>query len=49
VAGIERAAGAAALRRLWDGPETMPTPEEIEAPDAWVRRMGLDRPEGGMA
>ena len=49
VAGIERAAGAAALRRLWDGPETLPTPEEIEAPDAWVRRMGLDRPEGGMA
>ena len=31
VAGIERAAGAAALRRLWDGPETLPTPEEIEA------------------
>jgi len=49
VAGIERAAGAAALRRLWDGPETLPTPEEIDAPDAWVRRMGLDRPEGGMA
>ncbi|MCJ7709198.1 MAG: zinc-dependent metalloprotease [Chloroflexi bacterium] len=49
VAGIERAAGAAGLRRLWDGPETLPTPEEIEAPDSWVRRMGLDRPEGGMA
>jgi coenzyme F420 biosynthesis associated uncharacterized protein len=47
VAGIERMAGAAALRRLWVGPETLPTPEEIEAPAAWVRRMGLDRPEGG--
>ena len=27
VAEIERLAGAAALRRLWDGPETLPTPE----------------------
>ena len=41
VAEIERLAGAAALRRLWDGPETLPTPEEIEGPAAWVRRMGL--------
>ena len=49
VAAIERAAGAAALRRLWDGPETLPTPGEIDAPDAWVRRMGLERPEGGTA
>lgn len=49
VAAIERAAGAAALRRLWDGPETLPTPQEIDGPAAWVRRMGLDRPEGGRA
>jgi coenzyme F420 biosynthesis associated uncharacterized protein len=49
VAAIERAAGAPALRRLWDGPETLPTPDEIDAPDAWVRRMGLDRPGGGAA
>jgi coenzyme F420 biosynthesis associated uncharacterized protein len=47
VAGIERLAGAAALRRLWDGPETMPTPEEIDRPAEWVRRMGLNRVEGG--
>ena len=47
VAEIERLAGAAALRRLWDGPETLPTPEEITTPDAWVRRMGLSRLEGG--
>jgi coenzyme F420 biosynthesis associated uncharacterized protein len=49
VAAIERAAGAAALRRLWDGPETLPTPEEIDAPEVWVRRMGLDRSQGGAA
>ena len=42
-------AGAAALRRLWDGPETLPTPEEIRGPDAWVRRMGLNQLEGGTA
>ncbi len=49
VAGIERLGGAAALRRLWDGPETLPTPEEITRPDAWIRRMGLNRSEGGTA
>jgi coenzyme F420 biosynthesis associated uncharacterized protein len=47
VAGIERLAGAAALRRLWDGPETLPTPGEIDRPADWVRRMGLNRLEGG--
>ncbi|MDQ1324320.1 MAG: hypothetical protein QG587_1656 [Chloroflexota bacterium] len=49
VAEIERLGGAAALRRLWDGPETLPTPGEITTPDAWVRRMGLSRTEGGTA
>jgi coenzyme F420 biosynthesis associated uncharacterized protein len=45
VAGIERLAGAAALRRLWDGPETLPTSAEIDDPAAWVRRLGLNRLE----
>jgi len=49
VAEIERLGGAPALRRLWDGPETLPTPEEIARPDAWVRRMGLNRSEGETA
>jgi coenzyme F420 biosynthesis associated uncharacterized protein len=49
VAEIERLAGAAALRRLWDGPETLPTPEEITTPAAWVRRVGLEDSEGGTA
>jgi len=49
VAGIERLAGAAALRRLWDGPETLPTPAEIDRPADWVRRMGLNQLEGGSA
>lgn len=46
VARIEELAGPVALRRLWDGPETLPTPDEIDNPAAWVRRMDLD---GGMA
>jgi coenzyme F420 biosynthesis associated uncharacterized protein len=46
VAAIDRRGGAAALRRLWDGPETLPSADEIEAPDAWLRRMGLDADRG---
>ena len=49
VAEIERLAGAAALRRLWDGPETLPRPEEIERPVEWVRRLGLNQLQGGTA
>jgi len=49
VAEIERLAGAAALRRLWDGPDTLPTPGEIERPADWVRRLGLNRIAGGVS
>src|SRR4029079_13603472 len=35
VAGIERLGGAAALRKLWDGPETLPTSAEIDDPPRW--------------
>ncbi|MFN8630272.1 MAG: zinc-dependent metalloprotease [Chloroflexota bacterium] len=48
VASIEQRAGPEALRRLWDGPETLPTPEEMDDPAAWVRRMGL-MGQGGTA
>jgi coenzyme F420 biosynthesis associated uncharacterized protein len=41
VAAIDRAAGAPALRRLWEGPETMPTHEELGDPGRWLRRMGF--------
>ncbi len=39
VAGIERLAGPAALRRLWDGPETLPRDDEMARPERWVRRV----------
>lgn len=45
VAEVDRLGGPAALRRLWDGPETLPTPEELEAPAAWLARVGAM--EGG--
>ena len=40
VSAIAAAGGPAALRRLWDGPETLPRPEEIEAPERWIARVG---------
>jgi hypothetical protein len=41
VGEIHRDGGAAALRRLWDGPETLPTADEIDVPSRWLARMGL--------
>jgi putative hydrolase len=41
VAAIHERGGAAALQHLWDGPETLPTGEEIDAPDRWLARLGL--------
>jgi coenzyme F420 biosynthesis associated uncharacterized protein len=39
VAAVERSAGAAGLRRLWEGPETLPRDGEMERPERWVRRV----------
>ncbi len=36
---VAEAGGAAALRRLWDGPETLPRHDEIENPSAWIARV----------
>jgi coenzyme F420 biosynthesis associated uncharacterized protein len=38
---IHRAGGPEALRRLWESPETLPTPAEIETPSSWLARMDL--------
>jgi coenzyme F420 biosynthesis associated uncharacterized protein len=43
VAAIAAARGPAALRRLWEGPETLPRPEEIGSPERWIARV-LDTP-----
>jgi len=39
VAGIERIGGTVALRRLWDGPETLARDDELDHPERWVRRV----------
>jgi len=44
VSAVAQACGADALRTLWLGPETLPSPEEIDAPSSWVARVMPDRP-----
>jgi coenzyme F420 biosynthesis associated uncharacterized protein len=39
VAAIAAARGPEALRCLWDGPHTLPRPEELEAPKRWIARV----------
>jgi coenzyme F420 biosynthesis associated uncharacterized protein len=39
VAAIARARGAVALQALWVGPETLPSPEEIDQPSSWLARV----------
>ena len=35
---VVETAGMATFNRVWEGPEMLPTPEEIAAPDAWLAR-----------
>jgi coenzyme F420 biosynthesis associated uncharacterized protein len=39
VRAIASGGGPAALRRLWESPETLPRPGEIEAPRRWLERV----------
>jgi coenzyme F420 biosynthesis associated uncharacterized protein len=40
VRAIATAGGSTALNRLWSGPENLPRPGEIDAPHAWLARVG---------
>ncbi|MFL5727747.1 MAG: zinc-dependent metalloprotease [Chloroflexota bacterium] len=39
VRAIAAAGGASALRRLWDGPDSLPRHGEVSQPTAWLRRV----------
>jgi coenzyme F420 biosynthesis associated uncharacterized protein len=39
VSGVHAAGGDAAVARLWDGPASLPSEEELADPTAWVRRV----------
>lgn len=35
---VARRAGMETLRRVWDSPDALPTPEELRAPERWLER-----------
>jgi coenzyme F420 biosynthesis associated uncharacterized protein len=37
---VVAAAGIEGLNRVWESPEALPTPAELEAPEAWLERVG---------
>jgi uncharacterized protein (DUF2342 family) len=39
VRAIAEARGRSALARIWDGPESLPSSEEIAEPDRWIARV----------
>ncbi|MGE3621704.1 MAG: zinc-dependent metalloprotease [Acidimicrobiia bacterium] len=41
VEGVRERAGDEGLRRLWSGPEALPTPNEVDAPGLWLARLDL--------
>lgn len=40
-AAIAKLKGQAALNKVWEAPDNLPTPEEIKDPFAWIERQGI--------
>ena len=40
IEAVEAAGGPALLARVWEGPEWLPTLDEIRDPSAWIARVG---------
>jgi uncharacterized protein (DUF2342 family) len=38
---VAAAGGIEALNRVWDGPDSIPTPEELDRPEGWMARTGV--------
>jgi len=49
VRAVAEQGGPAALRHLWDGPETLPRDGEIDAPETWLARVVGTSPAGAGA
>jgi putative hydrolase len=45
VSGIVARGGEEAVARLWDDPEHLPTPAELDAPGLWLARLGIESAE----
>jgi uncharacterized protein (DUF2342 family) len=37
---VHEAGGMSAVNRIFDSPETLPTIDEVRAPDRWLARVG---------
>jgi coenzyme F420 biosynthesis associated uncharacterized protein len=37
---VAAAAGIEGLNRVWDSPEALPSPDELDSPEAWLDRLG---------
>ncbi len=51
-AGVVERTGMAGLNRIWEGPELLPTPNELDAPGLWLARIDLpdfDQPDAGQS
>jgi coenzyme F420 biosynthesis associated uncharacterized protein len=42
IAAVEQAGGSALFDRVWEGPELLPTGEEIREPQKWIARVRAD-------
>jgi putative hydrolase len=43
IRAVEASGGPALLARVWEGPEMLPTMDEIRHPETWVARIGPAR------
>lgn len=49
IAAVERVGGPELLSRAWEGPENLPSLDEIRQPQSWIDRMGTAVPVAGRA
>ena len=45
IEAVEAAGGTTLLDRAWEGPENLPTLDEIKVPQLWIDRMMPEQPQ----